>query len=658
MSLKTKILGLFKYDPDKDGASTFNIKQALNDNWDKLDNEVAARVKTTELASEVKKTVKGGSLTASDLGAVSAADKGKAGGIAGLGADGKVPAAQLPAMNYEGKGAVDTHNTSTSAHNALFAAKQNKIKGKKGKYVGFTANDTVGEVDAPASGGSRITLTFASDFVGQAWTLSGGSETYTGTVDSSKTATVSVLGINTTYTLSAALSGTTYTAEVTTKAYYTALAVALEKFQSTITVTVDSGSTVTATLGSTVLTKTSTGTAVFTVGKAGTWAIKATKGDQTAEGTVSITASGQSKSLTLSYANVFGVCWDTSNSSTALTRLTPSTDPYGLVTKSVTTEPKPAVGTGAGSSPFDSFMPWSGMKECNLNNAGAVTAWKGDSGFSRSNNFTMVFIPEFYVAAKRSGTKQYFYVSDMPKAGMVKHPGSGKFVARYTGPGSKTGSNPMVNITRAIARSNAKKNGDKWHTFDFATLCAIVLLYIVEFADWNFRGKIGSGRTDANSVANSGATDTLTYHTGCTTAKTNKTGCVQYRWIENLWGNVFQWVDGYNVNNVDCYYCTEPSNYADDTTSGYTKIGTMDDYGWIYSLAVTDDGLMIPLERGGSTSTYIPVYMYSPANKKWHVLLVGGCWDKSTYHDLIYFGAGNESSHSHSSISVRLICEP
>ena len=52
------------------------------------------------------------------------------------------------------------------------------------------------------------------------------------------------------------------------------------------------------------------------------------------------------------------------------------------------------------------------MKECNLNNAGAVTAWKGDSGFSRSNNFTMVFIPEFYVAAKRNGTKQYFYVSD------------------------------------------------------------------------------------------------------------------------------------------------------------------------------------------------------------------------------------------------------
>ena len=152
MSLKTKILGLFKYDPDKDGASTFNIKQALNDNWDKLDNEVAARVKTTELAAEVKKTVKGGSLTASDLGAVSAADKGKAGGIAGLGADGKVPSSQLPAMNYEGKGAVDTHNKSTTAHKALFDKKLDKLTSKKGQFAGFTEDNVVGAMDAPNGG--------------------------------------------------------------------------------------------------------------------------------------------------------------------------------------------------------------------------------------------------------------------------------------------------------------------------------------------------------------------------------------------------------------------------------------------------------------------------------------------------------------------------
>lgn len=566
-----------------------------------------------------------------------------------------------PQIGAELKGtaasAVAAHNTSASAHSALFAAKQDKIKGKKGKYLGFTANDTVGEVDAPASGGSRITLTFASDFVGQVWTLKGGSETYTGTVDSSKTATVSVLGINTTYTLSAALSGTTYTTEVTTKAYYTALSVHLEKFQSTITVTVDSGSTVTATLGSTVLTKTSNGTAVFTVGKAGTWAIKATKGDQIAEGTVSITASGQSKSLTLSYANVFGVMWDTSNSSTALTRLTPSTDPYGLVTRSVTTEPIPAVGTGSGSSLFDSFMPWSGMKECNLNNAGAVTAWKGDSGFSRSNNFTMVFIPEFYIAAKRNGTKQYFYVSDKPKSGFTKHPGSNKYIGKYhmtRGGYSISVGEPVVSITRDTARNKAKSIGQKFHLYDFATYCAIIFLYIVEFADWNCQSKIGQGCTNNSSSINSGGTDSMTYHTGRASGTDGKTA-VQYRWIENLWGNVYQFIDGFNANGTTAYYCTDPSEYADNTSSGYTNIGTLSGSGWIKDLTVTDNGLLIPKTSGGSGTTYVPDYVYSSSD--WHVLYVGGSWGSGSVAGLLCFYADGTSSISGSNVSARLLCE-
>lgn len=540
--------------------------------------------------------------------------------------------------------------------------KQDKIKGKKGQYAGFTEDNVLGAVNAPSSGGgSIITITFAADFVGQTWTLKGGGETYTGTVDSSKTATVSVLGINTTYTLSAALSGTTYTTEVTTKAYYTALSVNLEKFQSTITVTVDSGSTVTATLGSTVLTKTSNGTAVFTVGKAGTWAIKATLGDQTAEGTVSITASGQSKSLTLIYANVFGVMWDTSNSSTALTRLTPSTDPYGYVTKSVTTEPKPAVGTGSGSSPFDSYAPWSGMKECNLDSSGKVTAWKGDSGFARTNTRTMVFIPEFYVAAKRNGVKQYFYISDNPATGFTKHPGSGKYIGKYhmdafANGYSKTEESPYVNITRATARSKAKSVGSKFHLYDFATYCAIIWLYIIEFADWNCQKKIGPGITNA-STHSSGDTDNMKYHTGRTNDWAGDTAQnpVQYRWIENLWGNVYQWVDGFNANGTTAYYCTDPSKYADDTATGYTKIGTLPGSGWIKDLTVTDNGLLIPKTSGGSETTYIPDYVYSSSG--WRVLYVGGSWGSGSSAGLLYFLASDTSSVSDSSISARLLCE-
>ena len=43
MSSHTDNLKLFKYDPETDGASTFSLKTALNDNWDKLDAEVAGK---------------------------------------------------------------------------------------------------------------------------------------------------------------------------------------------------------------------------------------------------------------------------------------------------------------------------------------------------------------------------------------------------------------------------------------------------------------------------------------------------------------------------------------------------------------------------------------------------------------------------------------
>ena len=40
MSALTNFLNLFKYNPEDDGASTFDINLALNENWDKIDNNL------------------------------------------------------------------------------------------------------------------------------------------------------------------------------------------------------------------------------------------------------------------------------------------------------------------------------------------------------------------------------------------------------------------------------------------------------------------------------------------------------------------------------------------------------------------------------------------------------------------------------------------
>lgn len=53
MSLKTKLLELFEYEPDKDGAQTFNIKSALNDNWDKIDEVLGTHTSNKSNPHEV-----------------------------------------------------------------------------------------------------------------------------------------------------------------------------------------------------------------------------------------------------------------------------------------------------------------------------------------------------------------------------------------------------------------------------------------------------------------------------------------------------------------------------------------------------------------------------------------------------------------------------
>ena len=560
------------------------------------------------------------------------------------------------------QGKLDTHTGDRSnPHNVTcdqIGAIESSTLGKPNGPAKLDADGKLVKDQLPPVGGSRITITFEPAFQGTTWTLTGGGENYSGVVDSTLKAIVPVMGVNTLYTVSAAVGGTTYTAEITTLDYFTALSLALTQFQATITVTVDSGSTVTAVCGTTTLTKTSTGTAVFTVGKAGTWTITATKDGNTDTGTVSITASGQSKSLTLDYAAVFGVCWDTSNSSTALTRLTKTSDPYGFVTKNITTEPVPAVGTGAGSSPFDNYAPWNGMKKCSLLSNGSVYAWENQTDFSYLDAYVMVYIPTFYVAQKRKDAKQYFYISDKAKTGFTKHPGSGKFVGRYhmnSDGYCNSGQPPYVNMTRAVARSKAKNNGGKFCLYNFATYCAIIWLYVMEFADWNCQNKIGRGYVDNhNSAINSGGTDSMTYHTG-RAAGTDGSTAVQYRWIENLWGNVYQWIDGFNANGTTAYYRIDPSRYADDTATGYNQIGTLPPNGWIKDLTVTDNGLLIPKTVGGSETTFIPDYAYSSSG--WHVLVVGGGWGDGSNAGLLYFDALGSSSYSSSSISARLLCE-
>lgn len=369
-----------------------------------------------------------------------------------------------------------------------------------------------------------------------------------------------------------------------------------------------------------------------------------------------------------SLTSVFGVSWDSSQPSTALTRLTKANDPNKLVTVDITTEPVPAVGTGSGSSPFDSYMPWMGMEEYNVDvQAGAVGAKKGDSRFSRSNNAVMVKIPEFYYKIEKSGSVFRYYVADGPVDGLSLHPGSGdNYMARYEGHitydsgtgkfglGSASGMTILTSNTRSDFRNKAKDNGPGSQLRDIAAWCAYDLLYLVEFADFNSQEKIGPGIVNATAVHKTGETDAMVYHTG--RANSGDNAAVQYRGIENPWGNVFEWIDGINVNNRVSYICTEPESYADDTTSNYTSSGiTLPNSGWIKGLGLSTNfpWAYLPNEVGGSGSTFIPDYV-THLSQGWQVLVVGGYYSDGSYAGLFHFGSNYTSLESNSTIGARL----
>lgn len=434
--------------------------------------------------------------------------------------------------------------------------------------------------------------------------------------------------------------------------------------------------------GNGAITAISSNTSVATVSVSGTTVTVTAVGSgsavitvKVAEGTNYSAPASKTVNVTVALANVFGVCWNMNSGSTALTRLTPGNDPFGLVTVNITTNPSPAVGAGAGSSPFDSYSPWKDMEEYNIVN-NAVSHKRGSSSFSRTNYNTMVYVPTFYYRIFDSNGKRYFYISDTAISGFTKHPGSNKYVGRYNTiagtntslsrvavpggdiPASASGHSPRVSLTRAAFREAARSKGDKWSLYDYVTWCAVWLLYLVEFADWNSQAKIGQGIVNVSAAQNTGGTDTMSYHTG-RAAGTDGQTAVQYRHIENPWGNICEWIDGINFNDDAVYVCTDPTKYADDTATGYTNIGNRaQDGGFIKSFGLSPDApyAFFPEAIGGSNSTYIPDGCYYLID--WCVLYVGGFWGSRQYAGLFHFGANYAPSIARSSLGARLLFHP
>ena len=559
-------------------------------------------------------------------GAVAAALAKKA----GLGTDGKVPVSQLPVNTPGGvaglgaDGKMDTDQLPINVPNGIpTLGADGKLSADSLPQVGMTA-----QIVVTAPTGSTVTATL-------------GTKVYTATESGGKwTFDVEDYG---TYTIKATKNGQTATDTVTVSVVqqYTAT---LSYFTATIHVSIDSGSTVTCTKGSKTQSKTAsaTGTVDFTVTESGTYTITATKSGETAEDTATITADGQTVNVKLAYRHIYGVVWD-GTSTTVWSR----TDEAASF---VNPTPYRAGATSYGS-PFDNLYPWSGMVRVTDAVAGELVA-----------------IPKFWYKWTKSGNSLKLQIADKETDGFHVSPahadrGDGKgerdivYIGRYhcntNNYKSQSGVKPKANITRSTARTSIHNLGSNIWQSDIQMRMTIWMLYLVEFADWNSQKTIGKGCGNNSATENMGYTDSMPYHTGTTLASRDSYGLgTQYRYIEGLWDNVYDWGDGCYYNSNGLNIINTPSSFSDN--SGGTAVGVPSS-GWPSAFTVATvaglEWVTYPTASGGSETTYSADYWNFNASNP--CLYFGGYYNQDGFRGL-FFVSHTSASDSNADIGCRL----
>lgn len=210
-------------------------------------------------------------------GLMSAEDKAKLDGIAeGATKDDLTPYAKTADVNTSLDGKQDKGDYATADDLAK--------KGDTLSYADSTLKLLSGETvlsEVTIEGGSgaalQLKITFDEGFVGNTYTITGGDESYNGTVPSTGVVIQKVKSYNTTYTVTSTANGQEYASTVATGQYAGEYATVLNTFTATLTVKVinGNGATVTATdgAGHTYTGTATSGTVALTVYAAGTYTV-------------------------------------------------------------------------------------------------------------------------------------------------------------------------------------------------------------------------------------------------------------------------------------------------------------------------------------------------------------------------------------------------
>lgn len=381
--------------------------------------------------------------------------------------------------------------------------------------------------------------------------------------------------------------------------------------------------------------------------------------------------------------DIIGVKWDSSSSSPTLTRVD---EDLQEITGSYINWPKY----------FNLHPIWGQMWRCNLTAGGVATFGtnpRGD-GLTLTDDYAMVRIPRVYHRFVYDDGDWYWLVSPEPSSGFSLHPAFyqrshsaspvdqiyvGAYDAHNAGSsklGSKSGSTPLVSQIMATFESMGNNIGAGWGVMNFHTLCLLQMLFYIEYASFDSQSKVGPGYTNtANTgpLASGGAA--AFERTNGTSVGTTDVQAVSWRGIENLWGNIWQFVPGYNTTDTSHRILNRDGTgtIADVMASGSyeeivdpiplngtTRVSGADAgtycHGYVSAFDRDSSNILgpmfIPGALTGASDTYLTDHFNSHQSgiSQTGVLLAGGGWNSG-----LKAGAGGRSSYGAPSVVAAYI---
>lgn len=319
-------------------------------------------------------------------------------------------------------------------------------------------------------------------------------------------------------------------------------------------------------------------------------------------------------------------------------------------------DPRPQYSNGSGgwttgSSPFDNIAPWSGMTKSNRVGGSMVAIPKFYYKWTITDSTMQLQIVPAENAAYALANG--FQVSP---AHMDRGDGVGErdivYIGRYkcsSNISSETDSYPLTDYDSEIGeytkrytlRERIHDKNSNLYLSDYAIRLTIQMLYLVEFASWNAQEKIGGGEgvSGGSAIFKTGYTDAMTYHTGSIATSIGETayGGEQYRWIEGLWDNCLEYIDGITFYDNNIYAFINPDDYSDNHNDGVlvgaqptNAMMMIRDYQ--FSNANNFEWFMFPVSKSIQNVKCYPndVYMYySESANKDCVLTAGGYYSTS-----------------------------